>query len=122
MKRINLSFTENIYKKNEAWEVLFDENGNWILEETKKTDFVLTFNIDENITVKQMQVINKSFSWMEKWEEIEWMIKMIEEFAIEKENIKFIDKLWVAEFTKLNEFIAWVFNNISENTQKKIVK
>lgn len=122
MKRINLSFTENLYKKDDKWEVLFDENGNWVIEETKKTDFVLTFNIDENITVKQMQVINKSFSWMKNWEEIEGMIKMIEEFAIEKDNIKFIDKLWVEEFTKLNEFLAKIFNTISENTQKKIVK
>jgi hypothetical protein len=62
MKRISLNFTENIYKKNETGEVLFDENGNGIIEEAKTTDFVLTFNIDENITVKQMQVITKSFS------------------------------------------------------------
>lgn len=122
MKRISLNFTEITYKKDDLWDVLFDDDWNSIIEKTEIKNFNLTINLDENITVKQMSLINQCFKWITEGEEIEGIKRMLNEFAIEKENIVFIDKLWLSEFEKLNNALTEIFNKITETTQKKMLK
>ncbi len=73
----------------------------------KVWDKIISLEIGDEITVKELRKIQPILSWRQTWQEIEFAISIIKVLSTNpEENEKIIDTMTYAEFLELSEKIT----------------